>query len=106
MENLITEVQVGLAGGSSDPGVGCSSGFQRRIEFHPARKVYTGLSNGDENGDFKLETLNPSGLEQKKAGMGQGQGTSGGSGKQVDRSESFDCVLDPELSFGMTFGEL
>ncbi|KAJ0089537.1 hypothetical protein Patl1_14658 [Pistacia atlantica] len=73
------------------------------IEFHPARKVFSGLSNGGENGDFKLETLNPSGSEQKKAGTGQGQGPSGGSGKKVDGSEFWDCGLDPELSFGMTF---
>ncbi|KAJ0090143.1 hypothetical protein Patl1_14670 [Pistacia atlantica] len=100
---MITEVQVEVAGGYSDPGAGSFSGFQRRIEFHPARKVFSGLSNGGDNGDFKLETLNPSGSEQKKAGTGQGQGPSGGSGKKVDGSEFWDCGLDPELSFGMTF---
>ncbi|XP_031257247.1 ubiquitin carboxyl-terminal hydrolase 23 [Pistacia vera] len=103
MENIITEVQVAVAGGYSDPGGGSFSGFQRRIEFHPARKVFSGLSNGGDHGDFKLETLNPSGSEQKKAGTGQGQGPSGGSGKKVDGSEFWDCGLDPELSFGMTF---
>ncbi|KAJ0090138.1 hypothetical protein Patl1_14677 [Pistacia atlantica] len=75
----------------------------RSIEFHPARKVFSGLSNGGENGDFKLEALNPSGSKQKKTGTGQGQGPSGGSGKKADGSEFWDCGLDPELSFGMTF---
>ncbi|KAJ0090405.1 hypothetical protein Patl1_14647 [Pistacia atlantica] len=32
-----------------------------------------------------------------------GQGPSGASGKKVDGSEFWNCGLDPELSFGMTF---
>ncbi|XP_076936312.1 ubiquitin carboxyl-terminal hydrolase 23-like isoform X2 [Bidens hawaiensis] len=76
----------------------------RRIEFYPARKPFTGFSNGGDE-SFKLETLNPNGgiltnanHQQSVAGVGSG------SGRKRDGSE-MENGLDPELgAFGiMTF---
>ncbi|PON92273.1 Ubiquitinyl hydrolase [Trema orientale] len=82
-----------------DSSNGSSSLFQRRIEFHPARKPFKGFSNG--GGDFRIETLNPSSSDSARAGFGQGQSVKGG--KRGDGSEILDNGLDPELSFGITF---
>lgn len=76
-----------------------SSLFQRRIEFHPARKPFRGFSNGD--GDFRLETLNPCSSDPCRPGSNQGQSPLGG--KKADGSEVMENGLDPELSFGITF---
>lgn len=83
----------------SDSGVGSfTMSLQRRIEFHPARKPFSGFTNGGgDGGDFKLETLNPSSnSDHTKPG-------SGPQAKKVDGSELWDNGLDPELSFGTTF---
>ncbi|XP_030456379.1 ubiquitin carboxyl-terminal hydrolase 23 [Syzygium oleosum] len=79
------------SGSSSSPAL-----FQRRIEFHPARKHFNGYGSG--GGDFKIETLNPSAPQPagKLAGSGSGQA----SGKRVDGLELVEGWLDPELSFG------
>lgn len=76
-----------------------SSLFQRRIEFHPARKPFRGFSNGDS--DFRLETLNPRSSDPRRHGSNQGQSPLGG--KKADGSEIMESGLDPELSFGITF---
>ncbi|KAF3452960.1 hypothetical protein FNV43_RR03393 [Rhamnella rubrinervis] len=76
-----------------------SSLFQRRIEFHPARKPFRGFSNGDS--DFRLETLNPRSSDPRRHGSNQGQSSLGG--KKADGSEIMESALDPELSFGITF---
>lgn len=92
----MTEVKVETI---SDSGVGSfTMSLQRRIEFHPARKPFSGFSNGGgDGGDFKLETLNPSSnSDHTKAGSGH-------LAKKVDCSELWDNGLDPELSFGTTF---
>ncbi|KAK4858338.1 hypothetical protein QYF36_014881 [Acer negundo] len=100
MENLMTQVKIEAGGGGySDSGVGSFSSFQRRIEFHPARKPFSGLSSGGGGGgDFKLETLNPGTSDPARTGSITGQ-----SGKKADGSELWDSGLDPELSFGITF---
>ncbi|KAK2646741.1 hypothetical protein Ddye_021936 [Dipteronia dyeriana] len=101
MENLMTQVKIEAGGGGySDSVVGSFSSFQRRIEFHPARKPLFGLSSGGGGGarDFKLETLNPGTSDPARTGSSTGQ-----SGKKPDGSELWDSGLDPELSFGITF---
>lgn len=92
----MTEVKVETI---SDSGVGSfTMSLQRRIEFHPARKPFSGFSNGGgDGGDFKLETLNPSSSsDHTRPGSGH-------QAKKVDGSELWDNGLDPELSFGTTF---
>ncbi|KAL5842060.1 hypothetical protein ACOSQ3_012663 [Xanthoceras sorbifolium] len=105
MENLMTQVRIEAGGGGySDSGVGSFSSFQRRIEFHPARKPFSGISSGGGDGgggDFKLETLNPGASDHARSGSGTSQGHQ--SGKKADGSELWDNGLDPELSFGITF---
>ncbi|KAF8033764.1 hypothetical protein BT93_C0123 [Corymbia citriodora subsp. variegata] len=79
------------SGSSSSPSL-----FQRRIEFHPARKQFSGYRGG--GGDFKIETLNPGAPQQggKLGGSGVGQAP----GKKVDGLELVESWFDPELSFG------
>ncbi|KVH93639.1 Peptidase C19, ubiquitin carboxyl-terminal hydrolase 2 [Cynara cardunculus var. scolymus] len=79
----------------------------RRIEFHQARKPFTGFTNGGGDGSFRLETLNPATTSSKNTHGNQqsvGLDTVGGGslGKKRDASE-FENGLDPELSFGITF---
>ncbi|KAK9060674.1 hypothetical protein SSX86_021380 [Deinandra increscens subsp. villosa] len=76
----------------------------RRIEFHLARKPYTGFSNGGGgDGSFRIETLNPAATSSKIANAKTLQISGGGvSGKKRDASE-LENGLDPELSFGITF---
>lgn len=92
----MSEINFGSA--SDGGGVGSFSTFQRRIEFHPARKPFTGFSNSSDESDFKLETLNPSSSDPVKPKSGQDS-----SGKKADASDFWENGLDPELSFGMTF---
>lgn len=82
----------------ADAMTGSSSLFQRKIEFHPARKQ-KGFSNGD---DFHIETLNP-GTRSDSGRAGFGAGQSGYGGKKAAGSEGSESGLDPELSFGITF---
>lgn len=79
----------------------------RRIEFHLAKKPFTGFTNGGGDGSFRLETLNPTTTSSKNTHGNQqsvGLDTVGGgsSGKKRDASE-LENGLDPELSFGITF---
>ncbi|KAA8522873.1 hypothetical protein F0562_009296 [Nyssa sinensis] len=87
--------------GVSDPQTPYLNGslFHRRIDFHLAKKPFTGFSNG--GGDFRLETLNPS-SEPQRHGSNQGSGPAAPAGKKPDRSEFLDNGLDPELSSGIT----
>ncbi|XP_030546756.2 ubiquitin carboxyl-terminal hydrolase 23 isoform X1 [Rhodamnia argentea] len=78
-------------GSSSSPSL-----FQRRVEFHPARKQFNGFGSG--GGDFKIETLNPS-VSQSGVKLGA-SGSGQASGKKVDGLELVESWLDPELSFG------
>ncbi|XP_052182631.1 LOW QUALITY PROTEIN: ubiquitin carboxyl-terminal hydrolase 23 [Diospyros lotus] len=73
--------------------------FHRRIDFLPARKPFTGFSNG--GGGFRLETLNPQGGDSQR-GSNQGSGSIS-AGKKADGSEFLDAGLDPELSFSISF---
>ncbi|CAL5376225.1 unnamed protein product [Camellia sinensis] len=90
---------------SSDPPAPPSieSLFSRKVDFHPAKKPFSGLSNG--SGGFRLEALNPTTISDPRrlGGSGQGSGQSGLTGKKPDGSEFLDVGLDPELSFGITF---
>lgn len=70
--------------------------FQRRIEFHKARKTFTGFTN--RGGNFRLETLNPNTSYLQKHDP---KPTIGGNGKKVDGPD--ENGLDPELSSGITF---
>ncbi|KAF8393036.1 hypothetical protein HHK36_021277 [Tetracentron sinense] len=74
--------------------------FQRRIEFHPARKHFSVISNG--GGDFHLETLNPSSDSQRP---GTNPFSSASTGKKSEPGDLFEYGLDPipEISFGITF---
>lgn len=79
--------------------------FHRRIEFHLAKKPFTGFSNG--GGDFRLETLNPTTSDtQRPSASNQGGGPSASAGKRPDGSDFSDVALDPELCFGITFGRI
>ncbi|KAI4344278.1 hypothetical protein L6164_011524 [Bauhinia variegata] len=74
--------------------------FQRRIEFHLARKPFKGFNNGGS--DFKLETLNPcSSSDAQRANCSPGSSAVGV--KKNDSAEFYEHGLDPELSFGITF---
>ncbi|XP_058114075.1 ubiquitin carboxyl-terminal hydrolase 23 isoform X2 [Magnolia sinica] len=74
--------------------------FQRRIEFHPARKAFSPFSSN--GGDFHLETLNPTSSDSQRPGLTVG-GQSVGAGKRSDGGgEFFENGLDPELSFSIT----
>lgn len=68
--------------------------FEKRIEFHLARKPFTGFTNS--NGAFQLETLNPStpNLSQLKPNL---------LAKKVDSLESKENGFDPELSYQISF---
>ncbi|KAL7224281.1 hypothetical protein ACSBR1_025694 [Camellia fascicularis] len=90
---------------SSDPPAPPSieSLFSRKVDFHPAKKPFSGFNNG--SGGFRLETLNPTTISDARrlGASGQGSGQSGLVGKKPDGSEFLDVGLDPELSFGITF---
>ncbi|CAL5376275.1 unnamed protein product [Camellia sinensis] len=90
---------------SSDPPAPPSieSLFSRKVDFHPAKKPFSGFSNG--GGGFRLETLNATTISapRRLGASGQGSGQSGLAGKKPDGSEFLDVGLDPELSFGITF---
>lgn len=75
--------------------------FQRRVEFHLARKPFKGFSNSS---DFQLETLNPSSENQKQ---GSNMVHSNGSEqKKSEGSDFLDIGLDPELNFGFTLRKI
>jgi len=64
----------------------------RRIEFHVARKPFTGFTKGGGDGSFRLETLNPTSTSsnntngnQQNVGLDSVGG--GSSGKKRDASE-------------------
>ncbi|KAI8020587.1 Ubiquitin carboxyl-terminal hydrolase 23 [Camellia lanceoleosa] len=90
---------------SSDPPAPPSieSLFSRKVDFHPAKKPFSGFSNG--GGGFRLETLNPTTISDPRrlGALGQCSAQSGLAGKKPDGSEFLDVGLDPELSFGITF---
>ncbi|GMP35793.1 hypothetical protein CsSME_00008114 [Camellia sinensis var. sinensis] len=90
---------------SSDPPAPPSieSLFSRKVDFHPAKKPFSGFSNG--SGGFRLETLNPTTISDPRrlGASGQGSGQSGLAGKKPDGSEFLDVGLDPELSLEITF---
>ncbi|KAK1395874.1 Ubiquitin carboxyl-terminal hydrolase [Heracleum sosnowskyi] len=68
--------------------------FEKRIEFHLARKPFTGFTNS--GGAFQLETLNPStsnSLQFKPNLLA----------KKVDSVEAKENGFDPELSYQISF---
>ncbi|KAL8223461.1 hypothetical protein R6Q57_018936 [Mikania cordata] len=74
----------------------------RRIEFHLARKPFTGFTNGGGDGSFRLETLNPISTSSNITNANhQNIGLDRISGKKRDASD-LDNGLDPELSVEMT----
>lgn len=74
--------------------------FEKRIEFVPARKPFSGLMYS--SGDFRVETLNPGGPDPD-SGHGSVQAALNGKVKKGDGLEVFDGWLDPELSLGISF---
>ncbi|KAI3814673.1 hypothetical protein L1987_14317 [Smallanthus sonchifolius] len=75
----------------------------RRIEFHLARKPFTGFTNGGGDGSFRLETLNPAAKSSKLTNANQQSvGLEASGGKKRDASE-MENDLDPEHRFGITF---
>eukprot|EP00268_Persea_americana_P043304 TRINITY_DN434_c0_g1_i1.p1 TRINITY_DN434_c0_g1~~TRINITY_DN434_c0_g1_i1.p1 ORF type:complete len:872 (+),score=171.46 TRINITY_DN434_c0_g1_i1:153-2768(+) len=79
--------------------------FQRRIEFHLARKTsYPYSSSSNAASDFHLETLNPSSDRQRPGTSTGGCGPSGSAGKKSDGGgDILEHGLDPELRFEITF---
>ncbi|XP_071742192.1 ubiquitin carboxyl-terminal hydrolase 23-like isoform X2 [Rutidosis leptorrhynchoides] len=77
----------------------------RRIEFHLARKPFTGFSNGSCDGSFRLETLNPTTSSSKSTQQSVGSGCVNGDGSSGKKTVALEMEngLDPELSFGITF---
>ncbi|KAD6794979.1 hypothetical protein E3N88_05875 [Mikania micrantha] len=75
----------------------------RRIDFHLAKKPFTGFANVGGDGSFVLETLNATTTSSKITGS---ESVGGGySGKKRDAPE-LENGLDQELSFGITFGKI
>ncbi|KAF6155104.1 hypothetical protein GIB67_035851 [Kingdonia uniflora] len=75
--------------------------FQRRIEFHPARKPFLGFSNG--GADFHLETLNPTSDFPNRSGTNVCSSSGLAVVKKVDGGgDIFEFGFDPELNFGVT----
>ncbi|GKU87198.1 hypothetical protein SLEP1_g1641 [Rubroshorea leprosula] len=101
------EARIPEVEGCSDPANESSSPtasiFQRKIEFHPARKPSNGFSNA-QRGDFKIETLNPGPDPKRLPGAGMAQASTGR--RKVDGSDFLKAGLDPELSFRMTFRKI
>jgi ubiquitin carboxyl-terminal hydrolase 36/42 len=93
------------SGGGGGSGGGVEMIFNRRIEFHPARKPYSAVSSAGDNG-FYLETLNPSASDQKRPhelAFGA-ESSSSASGKRVEGgAEFYEHGLDQELGFRITF---
>ncbi|KAJ3699039.1 hypothetical protein LUZ61_002744 [Rhynchospora tenuis] len=76
--------------------------FNRRIEFHPARKPYNAVSSAGENG-FYLETLNPNQKRLREVAFGA-ENSDRAPGKRVEGgAEFFEHGLDQELGFRITF---
>ncbi|XP_068662504.1 ubiquitin carboxyl-terminal hydrolase 23-like isoform X2 [Aristolochia californica] len=71
--------------------------FQRKIEFHIARKQFNPYNSA--SGDFRLETLNPNVDPQRPYSSTAG----GSSGKKSEGgTEALEHGLDLDFSFGMT----
>ncbi|KAL0906068.1 hypothetical protein M5K25_024530 [Dendrobium thyrsiflorum] len=79
--------------------------FSRRIEFHPARRPYSGVPMS--SGDFRLEILNPGSADERSEVSGSGTGPSAAEtaahGKRSTGGEFHEHGLDPELSFRISF---
>ncbi|OVA10645.1 Ubiquitin carboxyl-terminal hydrolases family 2 [Macleaya cordata] len=78
---------------------GESSIFQRRIEFHLARKPVTAFINGSS--DFKLETLNP-GVDCSQRPVPSVSNSSASAEKKSDGGDLSEYGLDAELFSGIT----
>lgn len=90
-----TEMRIQTTGDeSSDVGNG-SSLVLRKIDFHLARKQFTGFSKAN-SGDLRIETLTPDAGRKRLPGLDPGK-------KKVDGSDFVENGLDPELNFGITF---
>ncbi|XP_065850955.1 ubiquitin carboxyl-terminal hydrolase 23 [Euphorbia lathyris] len=78
-----------------------SSFLLRKIEFHPARKPFSGFGNKHDfsSGDFRIETLNSDSRSHKRPlALNRLQ-----CGKKVDGTDLVENGLDPELSLGFAF---
>ncbi|WOL19379.1 ubiquitin carboxyl-terminal hydrolase 23-like [Canna indica] len=77
--------------------------FQRRIDFHTARKPSSSLPSAD--GDFRLETLNPSSTPVRSAAS-SGRAAAAEAPfprKRSGEGELYEPGMDPELTFRITF---
>ncbi|KAL8527213.1 hypothetical protein ACS0TY_005188 [Phlomoides rotata] len=68
--------------------------FNRRIEFHPAKKPFSGFGNNNNSNGFKLVTLNPTSEPHVASGLNK---------KNEKSSEYYENGLDPELTFEISF---
>lgn len=75
--------------------------FHRRIEFHLARKPFTGFSDGGKNSGFKLVTLNP---DSNSGSKSEPHIAWSGSGKASSEPSLENYTgWDSEFSFTITF---
>ncbi|KAG9442190.1 hypothetical protein H6P81_018044 [Aristolochia fimbriata] len=74
-----------------------SAPFQRKIEFHIARKQFNPYSSA--SGDFRLETLNPGVDPQRRPSSSTATESSG---KKPNAAELLEHGLDLDFTFGMT----
>nr|GEV68572.1 ubiquitin carboxyl-terminal hydrolase 23 [Tanacetum cinerariifolium] len=73
----------------------------RRIEFHLARKPFTGFTKDKGDGTFRIETLNPDQNQAQVQTSGSGQNGGGLSGKKREAAE-MENGFDPDLCFGIS----
>lgn len=79
--------------------------FSRRIEFHPARRPYTGVPLS--SGEFRLEILNPRSVDEGRvasvSGVERSTAETSAQGKISTGGEFHEHGLDPELGFRISF---
>ncbi|KAJ6827686.1 ubiquitin carboxyl-terminal hydrolase 36 [Iris pallida] len=95
MAEALAEPQPATAPSASAAATTTASLFQRRIAFHLERKPYSPISSSGAS--FNLETLNPSSSARALPTRDDDEALPAASGKRSDG------VLDPELSFRITF---
>ncbi|WCJ29906.1 Ubiquitin carboxyl-terminal hydrolase 23 [Euphorbia peplus] len=103
VEDRLSNFANGSASSSSLSSSFSSSSFVlRKIEFHPARKPFTGFGSKYDfsSTDFRIETLNPDSSRAQKRPLAL-MNHRLPSGKRVDGADLVENGLDLELSLGI-----